>query len=100
MIKTFEQLAEKQQSCSACMAAKFSGESGKRAVVLCGGTGCLSSNSAEIRERFQKVIDEKVFKGMASVELKPDPEDVKGFNAYIEKFARAFPAERAAVETV
>ena len=41
------------------MAAKFSGESGKRAVVLCGGTGCLSSNSAEIREKFGKVIEEK-----------------------------------------
>ena len=59
MISNFEQLAEKQASCSSCMAAKFSGESGKRAVVLCGGTGCLSSNSAEIREKFGKVIEEK-----------------------------------------
>jgi NADH:ubiquinone oxidoreductase subunit F (NADH-binding)/(2Fe-2S) ferredoxin len=59
MISNFEQLAEKQASCSSCMAAKFTGESGKRAVVLCGGTGCLSSNSAEIREKFVKVIEEK-----------------------------------------
>ena len=59
MIRTFEQLAEKQQACSACMAAKFNGESGKRAVVLCGGTGCLSSNSAEIREKFSKLVEEK-----------------------------------------
>ena len=59
MIKSFEQLAEKQASCASCMAAKFKGEEGKRAVVLCGGTGCLSSNSAEIREKFVKVIAEK-----------------------------------------
>jgi len=51
-------------------------------------------------ETLDAYLDEKVFKGMASVELKPDPEDVKGFNASIETFARAFPAERAAVETV
>ncbi|MCR4610491.1 MAG: NADH-quinone oxidoreductase subunit NuoF [Lachnospiraceae bacterium] len=30
-----------------------------RAVVLCGGTGCLSSDSAAIREKFQKMVEEK-----------------------------------------
>ncbi|HAQ51877.1 MAG TPA: NADH-quinone oxidoreductase subunit NuoF [Lachnospiraceae bacterium] len=30
-----------------------------RAIVLCGGTGCLSSNSAEIREKFEKLVEEK-----------------------------------------
>ncbi|MBQ8831332.1 MAG: NADH-quinone oxidoreductase subunit NuoF [Oscillospiraceae bacterium] len=30
-----------------------------RAVVLCGGTGCLSSNSAEIREKIESLIVEK-----------------------------------------
>ncbi|MBQ9858682.1 MAG: NAD(P)H-dependent oxidoreductase subunit E [Oscillospiraceae bacterium] len=30
-----------------------------RAVVLCGGTGCLSSNSAEIREKIENLIVEK-----------------------------------------
>ncbi len=59
MIKTPEQLNEKIAACSACLDGKFKGENGKRAVVLCGGTGCLSSNSAEIREKFEKVIAEK-----------------------------------------
>ncbi|MBR1919408.1 MAG: NADH-quinone oxidoreductase subunit NuoF [Spirochaetales bacterium] len=56
MIRTFEELAEKQQHCSACLAAKFKGVEGKRAIVVCGGTGCLSSNSAEIIEKFEKLI--------------------------------------------
>ncbi len=59
MIRTFEELKEKQQKCSACLAAKFAGTSGKRAVVLCGGTGCLSSDSAAIREKFEKLVQEK-----------------------------------------
>ncbi len=59
MIKNFEELKTKQQECSACLAAKFSGTSGKRAVVLCGGTGCLSSNSKEIREKFETLVKEK-----------------------------------------
>ncbi len=59
MIKTFEELEAKQAQCAKCMEGKFKGESGKRAVVLCGGTGCLSSNSAEIQEKFKNLIEEK-----------------------------------------
>ena len=59
MIKTFEELESKQVACSKCLDGKFAGDNGKRAIVLCGGTGCLSSNSAEIRERFEKLVAEK-----------------------------------------
>ena len=59
MIKSFEELSEKQATCTSCLEAKFAGETGKRAVVLCGGTGCLSSNSKEIREKFEQIIEEK-----------------------------------------
>jgi len=59
MIKSFEELYSKQHDCAVCLASKFQGESGKRAVVLCGGTGCLSSNSAHIREKFEKLVQEK-----------------------------------------
>ncbi|MBE7067203.1 MAG: NADH-quinone oxidoreductase subunit F, partial [Ruminococcaceae bacterium] len=59
MIKTPEELRQRIESCAAGLADKFEGKSGKRAIVLCGGTGCLSSNSAEIRERLEKVIAEK-----------------------------------------
>ena len=49
MIKTFEELEAKQCACAKCLEGKFTGENGKRAIVLCGGTGCLSSDSAAIR---------------------------------------------------
>ena len=59
MIKTYEELYAKLESCTNALAWKLDGRSGKRAVVLCGGTGCLSSDSAAIREKFQQLVDEK-----------------------------------------
>ncbi|MCF0134319.1 MAG: NADH-quinone oxidoreductase subunit NuoF [Blautia sp.] len=59
MIKTFEELEVKQQEYSAALASKFEGKGGKRAVVFCGGTGCLSSDSAAIREKFSAILEEK-----------------------------------------
>jgi len=59
MIKTFEELESKQVACTKCLEDKFSGQDGKRHVVFCGGTGCLSSESAEIREKFEAIIKEK-----------------------------------------
>ena len=59
MIKSQEELKAKQASCEACLNAKFKGEGGKRAIVLCGGTGCLSSNSKEIAAKFEAILKEK-----------------------------------------
>ena len=59
MIKTFEELYSKQHDCAVCLASKFKGDDGKRAVVLCGGTGCLSSDSAHIKEKFERLVKEK-----------------------------------------
>ena len=39
MIKNFEELNAKYNACRAKMDGKFAGEGGKRAIVLCGGTG-------------------------------------------------------------
>lgn len=58
-IKTFEDLKAISEARSAELASKFSGGNGKRAIVLCGGTGCISSHSTEIREKFQRIIKEK-----------------------------------------
>ena len=66
-IRTFEELAKASQECSAQLAAKFTGENGKRAIVLCGGTGCLSSDSAQITERFREVIKAKGLEDKVSV---------------------------------
>ena len=59
VIKTFEELQNKLGTCTKCLDDKFSGNDGKRHIVLCGGTGCLSSHSAEIREEFSKLIEEE-----------------------------------------
>ncbi len=58
-IKTEKQLAEKIESCTSCLEKKFSGKDGKKHLVVCGGTGCLSSNSGEILEKLEALIKEK-----------------------------------------
>ena len=58
-IRSFEELEARQALCTKCMDDKFSGNDGKRHVVLCGGTGCLSSHSDKIREKFAEIIKEK-----------------------------------------
>lgn len=59
MIRNFEELEKTSANCGKCLNAKFTGTDGKRHVVLCGGTGCLSSHSHEIKEEFEKLIAEK-----------------------------------------
>ncbi len=69
MIKNFEELAQIQATCTATLGDKFSGKGEKRAIVLCGGTGCLSSNSAEIKEKIEKLLEEKGLTERVSVNL-------------------------------
>lgn len=59
MIQNVEQFNEKSVACTKCLDAKIKGLDGKRHVVLCGGTGCLSSHSEEIKEKFDRIIAEK-----------------------------------------
>lgn len=58
MIKNFDELTQLSNKCASCLSAKFTGGDQKRHIVLCGGTGCLSSHSAEIAEEFNKLIAE------------------------------------------
>lgn len=58
MIKTEQELKDKIAKCTHCLDIKFSGENGKRAIVVCGGTGCLSSHSDEIKNRLEELIKE------------------------------------------
>ncbi|MDY5441049.1 MAG: NADH-ubiquinone oxidoreductase-F iron-sulfur binding region domain-containing protein [Candidatus Enteromonas sp.] len=51
-------LTEAHGKCEACLKAKFSGENGKRAVVICGGTGCIANHSKEIQAELAKLIEE------------------------------------------
>ena len=59
MIKNFNELNEMSVKCSACLDAKFTGSDGKRHMVLCGGTGCLSSRSDEITAELKRLVAEK-----------------------------------------
>ena len=58
MIRTEQELKDKIAKCTHCLDIKFSGENGKRAIVVCGGTGCLSSHSDEIKNRLEELIKE------------------------------------------
>ena len=57
-MKNFAELDSKICSCTDCLNAKLDGSNGKRAILLCGGTGCLSSNSLEIKEKFEQLVAE------------------------------------------
>ena len=56
MIATVEQLNATIAENTKKIQDKLTGADGKRHVVLCGGTGCLSSHSADIAEKFRNVI--------------------------------------------
>ena len=58
MIKNFEDFNKTSAKCIDCVSKKFSGEDGKRHLLVCGGTGCLSSNSNEILLALEALIKE------------------------------------------
>ena len=53
-MKSIEELNAKICSCTDALKGKIDGTNGKRAILLCGGTGCLSSNSMDLKEKFEK----------------------------------------------
>ncbi len=59
VIKTVEDLNQEIKSCTENLDKKFAGKNGKRSITICGGTGCLSSNSGEILKKFEELIKEK-----------------------------------------
>ena len=67
MINSVEKLNEYSAACTKCLEDKLAGADDKRHIVLCGGTGCLSNNSAEIRKRFEEVLEEKGVSDRATV---------------------------------
>ncbi|MDY2914105.1 MAG: NADH-ubiquinone oxidoreductase-F iron-sulfur binding region domain-containing protein [Candidatus Enteromonas sp.] len=57
-ISTLAALTEAHGKCEACLKAKYDGSTGKRAVVICGGTGCIANHSKEIQEELARLIVE------------------------------------------
>ncbi len=56
-------------------------------------------NKAE-GETLAQYLDSKVFAGNNGVSIAPTQENVDGFNAFIERYKKGFPIERAAIETL
>ena len=58
MIKNFEDLKQVSAKCASCLNGKFTGADGMRHIVLCGGTGCLSSRADEITAECNKLVEQ------------------------------------------
>ena len=69
------------------------GEGGAWGIALLGSY--LVNN--EKKQSLTDFLDENVFVGDAGIEVSPTPEDVAGFNAYIESYKAGLPIEEAAV---
>ena len=51
----------------------------------------------EKKQSLADFLDKNVFVGDAGIEVSPTPEDLAGFNAYIESYKAGLPIEEAAV---
>lgn len=70
------------------------GEGGAWGIALLGSY--LVNNGKKLS--LADFLDEVVFAGNTGVEVKPTPEDVAGFNTYIESYKAGLPIEEAAVK--
>ena len=68
-MKNFAELDAKICSCTDALTAKLDGSNGKRAILLCGGTGCLSSNSMDIKGRFDELVAANGLEDKVSVNI-------------------------------
>ena len=66
-ITSVAQLDETCAACTKCLDDKLKGADDKRHIVLCGGTGCLSSNSKEIMQKFNELLAAKGLSDKATV---------------------------------
>lgn len=48
-------------------------------------------------ETLSSYLNDKIFAGQTGTTLKPEPKDVKGFEAFLEEYKKLLPAEKAAV---
>jgi len=68
-MKNFAELDAKICSCTDSLTAKLDGTNGKRAILLCGGTGCLSSNSMDIKGKFDELVAANGLEDKVSVNI-------------------------------
>lgn len=70
------------------------GEGGAWGIALLGSY--LVNNDK--KQSLSDFLDEKVFAGNTGIEVSPEPEDVRGFNEYIEHYKTCLAIEEAAVK--
>ena len=68
-IKTEQELNTTITKCSDNLEKKFNGKDGKRHIVVCGGTGCLSSDSQEIINELERLIKAKKLEDKVTVNV-------------------------------
>ena len=68
-ITSIEELDRISEECRKNIEDKLGGADHKRHIVLCGGTGCLSSNSKEIAAKFVELLAKKGMNEKATVNL-------------------------------
>ena len=68
-MKNFAELDAKVCACTEALTAKLDGTNGKRAILLCGGTGCLSSNSMDIKGKFDELVAANHMEDKVSVNI-------------------------------
>ena len=66
-IKSVQCLEKNINECTAVLNAKLKGEGGKRAIVVCGGTGCIANNSVDIEAELNRLIKEHGLEDKVSV---------------------------------
>jgi len=66
-ITSTKDLEKCQAACEETFKKKLNGKSGKRAILVCGGTGCLANDSKEILEALIEGIKEKGLEEQVSI---------------------------------
>lgn len=64
------------------------------------GMAVLAKYSTENEKTLEDYLNDKVFADCKSTTINPDPEDVKGFEKYMETYVAALEAEKAAYQNI
>ena len=68
-IRSSEELISKQKECAACLEAKYHPGEGKKAIAVCGDTGCLSIDGKRVFDRLVELVKEKGREDKVSVNV-------------------------------
>ena len=94
MIKTFDELNQMRDKCASCLSAKFTGKDNQRHVVLCGGTGCISSRSNEIADELNRLIKEHGLENKVAVNGVPNKPEKTALIPLIVRIFLSLPSIR------